>query len=138
MHDIRVIATDLFGVDSGRRRYRVECHTCQVVVHEATTGPVIRVKEHLEGVKGYERPMKPGEAARGDLLRLITGPEGYEVDLFAMLCLRPLEDGRFAVSYEPPDAEEEETVYETAGEAVDAFLALRDKLKLGYDYEGGS
>lgn len=63
MHDIRITPTTLFGVDSGRRRYRVECHTCQVVVHEATTGPDIRVKEHLEGVKGYERPMEPDEVA---------------------------------------------------------------------------
>lgn len=37
-HHLRVTATRELGCDTGRRRYRVECLTCNEVVHEATTG----------------------------------------------------------------------------------------------------
>ena len=48
---------------SGRPRYRVECHTCKVVVHEATTGPLFPLQEHWNGQRGYERPMTEEEMA---------------------------------------------------------------------------
>jgi hypothetical protein len=43
-----ITATDKVGINSGRTRYRVECRTCDVVVHSATTGPEIRQRQHLE------------------------------------------------------------------------------------------
>lgn len=58
-HNIRItpVETSL----SGKMRYRVECVACAVVVHEATTGPLVRLREHWEGMKGYERPMTEEE-----------------------------------------------------------------------------
>ena len=49
-HQLRVTATSEVGCDSGRRRYRVECLTCNEVVHEATTGPRERLAFHLRDV----------------------------------------------------------------------------------------
>jgi len=46
-HHLRVTGTDTFGVDTGRRRYRVECLSCGELVHEATTGPRWNVEVHL-------------------------------------------------------------------------------------------
>lgn len=61
VHDMRIIPTNHRGGDTGRVRYRVECLACKVVVHEATTAPVIRVQEHFNGDEGYERPMTADE-----------------------------------------------------------------------------
>ncbi|MDB4278028.1 hypothetical protein N9917_00200 [Deltaproteobacteria bacterium] len=60
-HHIEIIPTDLIGIDSGRTRYRVICHTCQVEVHRATTGPVSMTRGHFDGEKGYERPLAKNE-----------------------------------------------------------------------------
>lgn len=49
-HVFRVTATYELGCDTGRRRYRVECLSCSVVVHEATTGPIQNVDFHLRNV----------------------------------------------------------------------------------------
>lgn len=46
-HTFRVTATGQTGCDTGRRRYRVECLTCQVEVHESTTGPMQQIGYHL-------------------------------------------------------------------------------------------
>src|SRR5262245_46962030 len=48
-HHLRVTATGELGCDSGRRRYRVECLTCDEVVHEATTGAHWNMRHHAEG-----------------------------------------------------------------------------------------
>lgn len=37
-----------YGFNSGRPRYKVECRTCGVVLHESTTGPMERVNQHLK------------------------------------------------------------------------------------------
>ena len=53
-HVFCILATEQVGCDSGRRRYRVECHTCELVVHEATTGPHHMARGHLRDVEeGY-------------------------------------------------------------------------------------
>lgn len=49
-HEFRVTATHLVGWNTGRRRYRVECVTCGIEVHEATTGPESLVNSHLRNV----------------------------------------------------------------------------------------
>lgn len=58
-HFMLVCPTSLTGIDSGRVRYRVECLTCGVICHEATTAPHIRVQEHMTNPTklGYGRPM---------------------------------------------------------------------------------
>lgn len=39
------------GIHSGRRRFRVFCETCNVEVHEATTGPQHQADSHLRDVE---------------------------------------------------------------------------------------
>lgn len=34
------------GIHTGRTRFKVECLTCPVLIHEATTGPSVRVRDH--------------------------------------------------------------------------------------------
>lgn len=46
-HHFRVTATGKLGVDTGRRRYRVECLSCGEIVHEATTGAHANIRYHL-------------------------------------------------------------------------------------------
>lgn len=46
-HHLRVTTTHVLGVDTGRRRYRVECLTCDEVVHEETTGAHSNMKYHV-------------------------------------------------------------------------------------------
>lgn len=49
-HHFRVTATADLGCDTGRRRYRVECLSCQEVVHEATTGAHWNMGYHVRDV----------------------------------------------------------------------------------------
>lgn len=42
-----VVATGDVGPHTGRPRYRVTCHWCNTVVHEATTGPQYMAAGHL-------------------------------------------------------------------------------------------
>ena len=42
----RIEGTQHRDIDTGRRRYRVECLECHKLLHEATTGPHCRCKEH--------------------------------------------------------------------------------------------
>lgn len=48
------------GFNTGRQRYRVRCVTCDVVIHPATTGPVIRVNQHLRDVAEGETDLEHG------------------------------------------------------------------------------
>lgn len=47
-HRFKVKPTELVGCDTFRRRYWVECLTCNEVLHEATTSATILVKQHIE------------------------------------------------------------------------------------------
>lgn len=46
-HVFRIVATRELGCDTGRRRYRVECLTCEALVHEATTSPSCQIESHF-------------------------------------------------------------------------------------------
>jgi len=61
-HLFVVTATKAPGCDTGRRRYRVICRSCAVVVHPATTGPRQNMESHLREVAefGVAQPY-PGE-----------------------------------------------------------------------------
>ena len=52
-HLFVVTATKEQGCDTGRRRYRVICRSCAVVVHPATTGPRPNMESHLREVAEY-------------------------------------------------------------------------------------
>ena len=75
------------------------------------------------------------------ICRLIQQPAGYSVDLFGILTLRSLEDGRWAVSYDPPEQtgmQPWESIHGQPEDAVTKFLEARKELKLGADHEGSS
>lgn len=46
-HTLHVTATRHDGVHTGRRRYSVECLSCRILVHPATTGPQQNIDYHL-------------------------------------------------------------------------------------------
>ncbi len=46
-HRVDIEATALDGFHSGRRRYKVTCRDCGVLVHEATTGPLEQLRYHV-------------------------------------------------------------------------------------------
>lgn len=46
-HVIAITATNQVGCDTGRRRYRVECRSCGLLLHEATTSVSAQVAYHL-------------------------------------------------------------------------------------------
>ncbi len=50
-HLFAIIATNEDGFNSGRRRYAVACTTCERLMHEATTGPLERIEQHLREVQ---------------------------------------------------------------------------------------
>ena len=59
-HHIEMIPTNLTGLNTGRPRYKVVCHTCNTIVHKATTGPLSIVRNHIENPgTGYEQPTSP-------------------------------------------------------------------------------
>lgn len=60
-HLFAVTATREVGCDTGRRRYRVICRACRVVVHPATTGPYQQMNMHVREVeeRGHATPF-PG------------------------------------------------------------------------------
>ena len=49
-HAFVITATAELGCDTGRRRYRVVCRSCDVVVHPATTGPQSNMETHVRWV----------------------------------------------------------------------------------------
>lgn len=48
---IDITATGETGINTGRRRFRVHCSTCGVLVHPATTGPDQLAEVHLRDVE---------------------------------------------------------------------------------------
>ncbi len=46
-HTFMFIATREQAIHTGRRRFCVVCSTCEKLIHEATTGPIERLNEHL-------------------------------------------------------------------------------------------
>lgn len=52
-HNFVIIATEMDGLNTGRRRCAVACSTCERFLHEATTGTSSRIDSHLrEGRDG--------------------------------------------------------------------------------------
>jgi hypothetical protein len=47
---LQVVPTNKFGCDTRRRRYRVECLTCNELLHAATTSPRAYLDPHLNDV----------------------------------------------------------------------------------------
>lgn len=51
---MRVGPTNLLAPSTLRTRFKVECLTCDEVVHRGTTGATVRVESHLKHVHGIE------------------------------------------------------------------------------------
>lgn len=67
---------------------------------------------------------------------VITHPAGYDVDLFATFCVRPVEDGSYCVSYEGVNLKDSwEKCFTDPVEAAKYFVAKRHELQLGIDIE---
>ena len=59
-HEMVIEPTDQVGMNTGRRRWRVECRSCRALVHDATTSPSGAVRSHIEGDAAYEQPLFGG------------------------------------------------------------------------------
>ncbi len=83
--------TDETGLHTGRRRYRVTCRTCDVELHEATTGPMQQVNYHLRAIARGEvpdpriRPEAVTDQARAELDGVYTERTRL-IALLAALC----------------------------------------------------
>ena len=71
------------------------------------------------------------------LIDLLKNEIGFEVNVFDMLSIHQLEDGRWRICVESKIAPDyfDEYLFDKLEEAVDSFLKRRDEMKLGYDYE---
>lgn len=99
--------------------------------------------------------MENREKIKRAILTLLELGCGFEVDLFALLCIHQLEDGRYRIfnsdiggevldnPYQVCDdgweyderTDESEEIYTDLATAVERFLQLREARQLGYDFE---
>lgn len=49
-----VCPTDAVGIHTYRTRYHVGCVSCNLVLHEATTGPTCRIEDHMREAHGVK------------------------------------------------------------------------------------
>jgi hypothetical protein len=66
------------------------------------------------------------------ITQLLERRIGYEIDLFAMLYVRELENGKFAVGTE---VREDERLFSDPREAAELFVKKRRERQLGFDFE---
>lgn len=64
------------------------------------------------------------------LTALLNHPAAFAVDLFGIMQVYRLEDGRFSVTEE----DQEEKFFPRAREAAEHFLVRRQARRLGFDY----
>jgi hypothetical protein len=64
-HVFVITATNQVGCDTGRRRYRVECRSCHLLVHAASTSARAQVKYHLRQPSDGE-PLTPSSSSGKD------------------------------------------------------------------------
>lgn len=70
------------------------------------------------------------------ITRLLALDVGHDVDLFAMLGVRRLEDGRYCVWREVQLADRVELYFTDPRAAAMEFVDRRVKMKLGFDHDG--
>jgi hypothetical protein len=81
-HTIKITTTAETGFHSGRARYRLECIDCgdaygAAVIHEATTGPVERVNQHiLNRPVTWPEGLDWNNTGRWAVVTLIAGSSG--------------------------------------------------------------
>lgn len=60
-HRFLFTPTTQSGGYSGRTRWSVHCFTCEEEIHEATTGPGMRVIDHIQGSERLPEPWEKWE-----------------------------------------------------------------------------
>jgi hypothetical protein len=70
------------------------------------------------------------EEIKSHICALLSSGVGFNIELFGMLSIDELEDGRYRIF-----SEIEEFISEDVSVAVDKFLDERQKRELGYDRE---
>jgi hypothetical protein len=78
------------------------------------------------------------EAALSDaelIAALIAQPPGYEINLFGLLYVHRLEDGRYAVGIDKKLSGGGEELFADPAEAARLFLEKRREFMLGYEFE---
>jgi len=85
--------------------------------------------------------MPTDKELRSNIIALLRSGIGFGVELFAILSIDQLEDRRYRILHQPDwnksvgDPDAIEYIYDDVKRAVDHFLAIRDKYKVGFDYE---
>jgi hypothetical protein len=69
----------------------------------------------------------------GPISSLLVLGLGYQVELFMMLWVRDLKDGKFAVTAE---GEANDVLFTDSRRAAEYFVAQREMRRLGFDFEG--
>lgn len=77
------------------------------------------------------------------VVKVITHPAGYDLDLFGSMCVRPTDQGVWCVSWEENveiedckfKVEEIEKCFPTAREAAEFFVKKRIQDEIGIDFE---
>jgi hypothetical protein len=85
--------------------------------------------------------MPTDKEIRSNIIALLRSGIGFGVELFAILSIDQLEDRRFRILHQPDwnksvgDSDAIEYIYDDVKRAVDHFLEIRDKFKIGFDHE---
>lgn len=92
-------------------------------------------------MKKYKDPFKGDSELRSLIIAILKRRIGLGVELFGLLSIDELEQGRYRVlDQRDPEAnicDGEETVFKSVKAAVEYFLKVRDERKLGFDFERG-
>lgn len=82
--------------------------------------------------------LRNNRTMRETIILLMKSGTGIELGFFDFLSIYQLEDGRFCVFCNTEEniyENTEESIYENIEDAVDQFLFLRNKYRLGFDFE---
>ncbi len=90
--------------------------------------------------KKYNSPFITKEMElRSQIISLVKREIGFGVELFGLLSIDEMKDGRFRVLDQRDETldicEGEETLFKSIKAAVDYFLKIREERKLGYDFD---
>jgi hypothetical protein len=114
--------------------YCADCSTTKTTRYRWDRDTLLTLKEEAFA-DWNRRPEAP--STREQILALITGKEGYAVTLFGgLIYLCRLESGQYSVTEDAFNSmKAKERLFNGPGEAVDDFLATRDRRQCGYDFE---
>jgi len=104
-HMIEITTTAETGFHSGRARYRLECIDCgtvysAAVIHEATTGPVELVNQHIQSrPRIWVDGLDWNNTGRWAVVMLIAGSSGEGWTVHASIGVSRWESQEYATAY---------------------------------------